>query len=66
MDDAADDLRVWWDMGMGNRTGNIGLFIEEGGLGVVKVMLLEEVFKEGQGCHFCVQDVSVEVCGMNG
>ena len=29
-------------------------------------MLLEEVFKEGQGCHFCGQDVSVEVCGMNG
>ena len=51
---------------MGNRTRNVGLFIEEGGLGVVKVMLLEEVFKEGQGCHFCVQDVSVEVCGMNG
>jgi hypothetical protein len=37
-----------------------------GGWGVVKVMLLEEVFKEGQGCHFCGQDVSVEVCGMNG
>jgi hypothetical protein len=43
---------------MGDRTRNVGLLIEEGGVGGCHVvMLLEEVLKERQWCHCCTEDV---------